>query len=164
VNAADWEDASPCEGWSARDVVRHLVDWVPGFLQAGAGVDTGGGPSVDDDPVASWAHLDHAIDGLLAEPDVPERVFDHPRAGRHPLDEAIDRFVTGDVLIHTWDLARATGQDETLDPDMVATMLEGIEPMADVLEQSGQYGRRVAVPVGASPQTRLLALTRRDPS
>jgi hypothetical protein len=43
-------------------------------------------------------------------------------AGDHPLDQAIDRFVLGDVLVHTWDLARATGQDETLDAAEVERM------------------------------------------
>ena len=47
---------------------------------------------------------------------------------------------TSDVFMHRWDLARATGQDETLDPDKCAAMLEGMLPMDEVLRQSGQYG------------------------
>ena len=38
---------APPEGWVARDVVRHLVEWFPGFLQSGAGVRLPAGPSVD---------------------------------------------------------------------------------------------------------------------
>ena len=32
-------------------------------------------------------------------------------------DQAVSQFFTADVFMHTWDLARATGQDDTLDPD-----------------------------------------------
>ena len=46
--------------------------------------------------------------------------------------------------MHTWDLARATGQDETLDADKCAAMLAGMEPMDEVLRPSGQYGPKVA--------------------
>ena len=61
--------------------------------------------------------------------------------------------VTGDVLIHTWDLARATGQDETLDAALVADMWEGMQPMDEMLRASGHYGPKVAVPETADVQT-----------
>ena len=63
-----------------------------------------------------------------------------------PLGHAIDMIYTSDVFLHRWDLARATGQDETLDPDKCAAMLEGMLPMDEVLRQSGQYGPRVERP------------------
>ena len=103
----------------------------------------------------------HAILEVLDSPDIDTRMFDHPYAGKHRLDQAIDQFILGDVLIHTWDLARATGQDEHLDPTMVVAMLAGLEPIVDVLASSGQYGPRVAVNDDADLQTKLLALTGR---
>jgi uncharacterized protein (TIGR03086 family) len=72
-------------------------------------------------------------------------------------------FCTGDVLVHTWDLARATGLDERLDPDEVHRMYEGMEPMDEVLRQSGQFGPRVRVPDDADEQTKLIAFTGRRP-
>jgi uncharacterized protein (TIGR03086 family) len=69
----------------------------------------------------------------------------------------------GDVLLHTWDLARATGQDETLDPDEVAMMYEGMLPMDEHLRASGHYGPRVAVPDDADVQTKLIAFVGRQP-
>lgn len=161
VTSTAWSNPSPCEGWTARDIVKHLTDWVPPFLDAGAHLDVGNGPSVEVDPAAAWHHLDRAILAVLDSPDIDDRTFDHPYAGQHRLDEAIDRFILGDVLIHTWDLARATGQAEQLDPSMVTAMLAGLEPIVDVLASSGQYGPRVAVPHDATPQTKLLALTGR---
>src|SRR3546814_16303088 len=71
------------------------------------------------------------------------------------LASAIDMIYTADVFLHRWDLARATGQDETLDADRCAEMLAGMLPMAEVLRQSGQYGPRVEVPHDADVTTNL---------
>ena len=60
----DWDAPAPVEGWTARDVVRHLVEWLPGFLRGGAGVELASGPSVDEDPVAAWTS--RALIGLPA--------------------------------------------------------------------------------------------------
>ena len=65
--------------------------------------------------------------------------------------------------MHTWDLARATGQDDTLDPEVCAAMLAGMEPIEDVMRGSGQYGARVDVPDDADVQTRMLGFIGRDP-
>ena len=72
-------------------------------------------------------------------------------------------FFLGDVLIHTWDVARATGGDEVLDGDEVHRMLSGIEPYDDMLRASGQYGQRVTVPDDADEQARLIAFMGREP-
>ena len=81
------------------------------------------------------------------------------------LDEAaaLDMIVSGDLLIHTWDLARATGLDEELDAGEVHRMYVGIQPMDQVLRESGHYGPRVPVADDASEQARLLAFTGRQP-
>jgi uncharacterized protein (TIGR03086 family) len=80
-----------------------------------------------------------------------------------PLGDAIDRFYTSDVFLHTWDLARATGQDEVLDPELCASMLEGMQPLDELLRASGQYGAAVPVPADADAQTRLIGFIGRDP-
>ena len=158
-----WERPSPCEGWAARDVVRHLVSWVPGFLGAGAGLDLPPGPDVDEDPAAAWEHLRAQLQGILDDADRSAGTFTNEHTGEHRVDEAIAQFVLGDVLVHTWDLARATGQDESLDGDEVHRMLVGIEPMGDALAKSGHYGLPVALEAGAGEQDRLLAATGRRP-
>ena len=60
ADPADWDRRSPVPEWTARDVVGHLVDWVPAFLRAGAEIELPAGPSVQQDPVAAWHHLDAA--------------------------------------------------------------------------------------------------------
>ncbi len=160
---ADWDAPAPVEDWTARDVVRHLVEWFPAFLEDGAGVRLEHGPSVDDDPVTAWrVHCD-AVQALLDDPATPGRTLSNRHVGEVPLDQAVDRFYTSDVFLHTWDLARATGQDATLDPDKCAVLLAGMEPLDELLRASGQYGPRIAVPADADVQTRLVAFIGRDP-
>ena len=71
------------------------------------------------------------------------------------------RFI--DVLIHGWDLAKATGQNTKLDAGLVEACWEVVTPQAELLKGSGMFGDDVEVPPDADPQTRLLALLgRRD--
>jgi len=161
--ARSWDAPAPVAGWTARDVVRHLVEWLPPFLAAGSDVQLPAGPSVDDDPVGAWqAHCD-AVQAVLDDPATAARVLSNPYIGELPLDRAIDQFYTSDVFMHTWDLARATGQDDRLDQDFCAQMLAGMEPMEEVIRSSGQYGPRVPVKDHADAQTRLLGFIGRDP-
>jgi uncharacterized protein (TIGR03086 family) len=158
-----WDAPSPVGGWVARDVVRHLTQWLPGFLSAGAGIELPSGPSVDQDPAAAWQTHCEAVQAVLDDPATTDRVFVNPHIGKLPLDRAIDQFYTTDVFMHTWDLARATGQDDRLDPDFCAQLLAGMEQMEEVIRPSGQYGARVEVPDDADPQTKLLGFIGRDP-
>jgi uncharacterized protein (TIGR03086 family) len=162
VPADAWDAPAPCEGWVARDVVRHLVEWVPGFFAGNADLELPAGPSVDDDPVAAWLALDRALQAALDDPEVAERTFEM-RGSRYSVEEAIATFCLGDVLVHTWDIARASGLDEALDPDEVHRLFVGMEPVDELLRISGHYGARVPVPDDADEQTKLIAFTGRQP-
>jgi uncharacterized protein (TIGR03086 family) len=158
-----WDLPAPVDGWVARDVVGHLVGWFPAFLEGSVGIALPAGPPVADDPAGAWRTQTVAVQALLDDPDTAAREHDLPHIGRMPLGQAIDMIYTGDVFLHRWDLARATGQDETLDPEKCAAMLEGMLPMDDALRQSGQYGPRVEVADDADVQTKLLAFIGRTP-
>lgn len=158
-----WDAPSPVAGWTARDVVRHLTDWFPAFLASGAGVELPYGPPVDGDPAAAWQVHSDGVQAVLDDPETAGRELTNPHIGAMPVATAIDRFYTADVFMHTWDLARATGQDARLDPDFCAELLGGMEQIEDVMRASGQYGPRVEVPAGADVQTRLLGFIGRDP-
>lgn len=158
----DWDAPAPVDGWTARDVVAHLVEWLPGFL-SGGGVQLPAGPPASEDPAAAWRHHAQAVQDLLDAPDA-DRPFLHAQVGEHPLDRAVDLFYTADVFLHTWDLARATGQDDTLDEGSCAALLAGMAPMEELLRASGQYGPAIPVPADAPAQDRLLGFIGRDPS
>jgi uncharacterized protein (TIGR03086 family) len=144
-------------------VVRHLVEWFPPFLKGGSGIELPDGPSVDADPAGAWFTHSDGVQSVLDDPRTATAMFSNPHTGDLPLAEAIDRFYTADVFLHTWDLARATGQDESLDADKCAEMLAGMQQMEAVIRSSGQYGPAVTVPDGADVQTRLLGFIGRDP-
>ena len=163
VPADAWERPAPCAGWVARDVVRHLVEWLPGpgFLLGSFDVETGPIPSVEADPAGAWDRVRDAIQGALDDPTVATRLADCGPPGRLSLEAAVDMTCTPDVLIHTWDLARATGLDERLDPEQVRRQLAGIEALPpevdEAMRDSGHYGPRATVAPDADEQTRLLA-------
>ena len=158
-----WDTPTPVADWVARDIVRHLTQWLSGFVSAGAAIELPSGPSVDDDPVAAWQIHCAAVQAMLDDPATAERVLANPHVGALPLDRAIDQFYTPDVFMHTWDLARATGQEDRLDPDFCAQLLAGMEQMEEAIRSSGHYGARVEVPADADPQTKLLGFIGRDP-
>ena len=149
ASPASWDDPAPVEGWAARDVVRHLVEWFPSFLESGSGIRLEVPTSVDDDPVAAWHELERGVRDLLDDPETPDKVLSNPHIGDVPLDRAVSQFFTGDVFMHTWDLARATGQDDTLDPGSVrgAARRHG----ADRGHDAGQRSVRAA---GRGPRRR----------
>ncbi|MCX6399398.1 MAG: TIGR03086 family metal-binding protein [Propionibacteriales bacterium] len=163
VAPGGWDAPTPVPDWTARDVVRHLVEWFPHFLAGGSDIRLPAGPSVDDDPVAAWDHHAAAVQAVLDDPGSADITFAHPHLPPMPLPQATAQFYTNDVFMHTWDLARATGQDDRLDTDRCRSMFEGMEPMDEMLRQSGQYGARVAVADDAGPQDQLIAFIGRDP-
>ena len=147
----------PRRGRASRRVASSCV-------AGGCDVRLPAGPPPTEQPAAAWVFHRQAVQ------DAPGRSGDRRRGVHQPphrLDaarEAIDRFYTSDVFLHTWDLARATGQDETLDPEVCANMLAGMEPLDELLRNSGQYGPAVTVPDDADVQTRLIGFIGRDPA
>src|SRR5262245_45588742 len=132
-----WDNPAPCEGWVARDVVEHMVEWMPAFL-GDAPIEIRSGPSVAADPVGAWVALSDSLQAALDDPDVAAQEFTHGHVGTQTIENAIGTFFLGDVLVHTWDLATAAGFEVTLDPGEVHGLLVGMEGMDEVLRASGQ--------------------------
>jgi uncharacterized protein (TIGR03086 family) len=161
-----WSNPAPCEGWVARDVVRHLTDWLPGYFFDQWDVALRPVPSVDDDPLGAWLAVDGTIQDALDDPAVADSRRE-TRMGPSTFAEQVDMICTPDVLIHTWDIARAAELDETLDAGEVARGAAEVDAMPpevdEAMRSSGHYGPRVAVPDDADAQTRLLAFMGRHP-
>lgn len=157
VPAEAWENQAPCSGWTARDVVRHVVDTASFFL--GTAIE---GPSVDEDPVGAWLAASDTVQAVLDDPERAQREVETP-VGRLAAKQVVARFGVSDLLVHTWDLARATGLDERLDPDEVHRVFEAMKPNGDMMRAGGAFGPEVEVPDDADEQTRFLAFTGRRP-
>lgn len=144
-------------------MVDHLVTWLPGFLGAGADVTLEPGPSADEDPRAAWAHQRDQVQALLDDEGRMAQTYRSDVLGEMPLGEVVDRFYTADVFMHTWDLARATGQDDTLDQATLQPLHQGMRAMGEMLRASGQFGQEQPVADDAPEQDRFLAFIGRDP-
>ncbi|HLU96171.1 MAG TPA: TIGR03086 family metal-binding protein [Thermobifida alba] len=156
-----WDAPSPCAGWSARDVLRHVVETcaaMPGYV--GLTVELAG--SVAEDPAAAWAEARDALREILADPARAALEYDG-FFGRTRLEATVDRFLGIDLLVHGWDIARATGQDETLPDAEVARVYADVVELGDSLRAEGVCGPAVEVPADAPAQDRLLAFLGRTP-
>jgi hypothetical protein len=80
----------------------------------------------------------------------------HPSFGDFPGSEHTLQ-VFADHLIHAWDLARATGADEHLDPGLVMSCASCFDLAEDVYRSVGAIAARPPVPGDANPQAALLA-------
>jgi uncharacterized protein (TIGR03086 family) len=151
-----WSNQSPCTEWTARDVVRHIVE-MHGVMLRPLGRALSPAPSVDDDPLGAFKAARADVEAVLATPAEAEHEFDF-FGRRITVEQSVDQVVSADLVIHGWDLARATGQDETIDPAELHGGLSQIEGLDEsVLRQPGVLGPALAPPPDADEQTRLLA-------
>lgn len=159
VPASAWENQSPCSEWKARDVVAHVIGVQRRFLSLIDEIP----PSADEpsDVVAGWAAVRADVEAALADSERASKVVDTP-FGAMPYGMLIGRFAAVDVMVHTWDLARATGQDEVINADAAAHAFEGLKPMDAMIRRPGLFGPAVAPPPGADLQTQLLCFLGRD--
>lgn len=159
VPAAAWSNQSPCEEWKARDVVAHVIGIHRHFLSV-----LDGTPEPSGDPgdvVPAWAAARSDVETALADPDRAGRVVETP-FGMMPFEVFVGRFMSVDLLIHTWDLSRATGLDERINADAVGHAYAGLKPMDAMLRGPGMFGDKVTPPAGADLQTEFLCFLGRD--
>jgi uncharacterized protein (TIGR03086 family) len=161
VKDDQWNAPTPDDEWDVRTLVNHVVSgnfWVAPLVEGKTIEEVGdryAGDLLGDDPAAAYqqsateAAAAFNGEGAMQAPcavsygPVPGEIY----AGH--------RFI--DVLIHGWDLAKATGQDTRLPGDLVEACFEVIEPQKELLAASGMFGGGVQVPDGADRQTQLLA-------
>lgn len=119
--------------------------------------------SVEQDPTAAWKQARSIMQGLLDDPATAGLEYDG-YFGRTTLQRTVDTFLGLDLLIHGWDLARATGQDERLIPAEVSRVYADARALGDTLRMSGVCGPEVPVAADAPEQDRLLGYLGRNPS
>src|SRR5690349_13015779 len=162
IREDQWMGSTPCTEWDVRALVGHLITevaWVPPLLGGRSVAEIGDDLSGDltgEDPAASWDR--YAPDSIeaVAEPGALDRTVRLTKRELPATDYVSEVFV--DLLIHGWDLARAIGADETLDPEAVELVYQRMKPHEAELNGSGVFGSHVDAPEGADPQTQLLAV------
>jgi uncharacterized protein (TIGR03086 family) len=168
VGPDDWHRPTPCADWDVRALVGHLVDenrWVPPLLAGRTIADVGdelSGDPLGDDPQRAWEASATAAGEAVARPGALD-VTTHLSFGDVPGPEYVMQ-LTADMLVHGWDLARATGEDERLDLGVVEAVATWFDAMEAAYRAAGAIGPAVDLPDGASAQDRLLARFGRDPN
>ena len=165
VPAGAWSDPTPNDDWDVRALVNHVVGenrWAPPLL-AGSTIEEVGerfdGDLLGDNPLDVWDQsAEEAVDAA-ARADLDAIV--HLSFGDVPASEYLWQ-LTADAAIHAWDLARATGQDETLDAALVAGVAEWFAGVEEMYRAAGAIGP--AVEAAGGPQDVLLGRFGRDPS
>lgn len=155
-----WDTGSPCEGWTARQVLEHVVEGEHGFL---ARFDLA--PELTgDDPAQHWPSVRDAVQAALDDPATAATEYDG-FFGRTTLQETVDDFLSADLVVHSWDIARATGlqQHEELPADEVQRVGERLRRLGDAIRGPGVFGPEVEVPADASEQDRFLGFIGRHP-
>ena len=173
VRPAQWSNPSPCAKWSARDVVDHVVGLHQFMLQP-LDRSPAAAPSVAEEPLAAFRSARADLEAVLADPELSAVRCETPN-GPMTVAEQIDQVASDDLPQHGWDLARATGQDDTIDPDdldRLWSITTAISPeLMEKYRTPGAFGSGIEVfgpevEVGhdAPLQHRFLGIIGRDPN
>jgi uncharacterized protein (TIGR03086 family) len=168
---ADQLDApTPCNEYDVHKLINHLLSWGPS-LEGAARKKSVAPPAASDQDVdltdGDWKGKLEAQTNSLAtawsEPDAWEGTtrMGSPMQLPAPM---IGGMVLGELVVHGWDLARATGQEPTWDDEVLTFVYQEVEKTAEQGRDMGVYGDRVQVPDTASVLDRILGLTGRDPN
>ncbi len=169
VRADQWSNPSPCAEWTARGVVGHVLD-MHGVVLRPLDRSLSPAPTLDEDPLAAWRSARADIEVVLADLDVAGAECQTP-TGPMTVEQHIDGVPSADLVIHGWDLARATEQDDTIDPDEIAAMWPGVQQIPEEMRIPDYFGPGVVVfgpavdvPDDAPVQDRVLGQLGRDPN
>ncbi|GAA3391354.1 TIGR03086 family metal-binding protein [Cryptosporangium minutisporangium] len=160
---------TPCSEYDVRALLNHLLFWGPSLVGA-ARKEAVAPPAPNEQDVdltdGDWAkaleaHLDE-LAKAWSEPDAWQGTTRMGGPMKMPAS-MIGGMALGELVVHGWDLARATGQSPRWDDDVVQAVYEGVAATADQGREMGVYGPEVPVPADAPVLDRLLGLTGRDP-
>lgn len=159
LTAADWDEPSPCSGWSARDVVGHLIGTQRDFFAA-RGVSLPAAPGLGD-PTLAWREHRAAVEALLDDPATLDRKFETP-FGSMTVGDGLLQFYGFDMIAHRWDIVAAAGRDHRFSDGELDILAGSIDGWGDALYADG-ICERTPVPTDADRQTTLLAKLGRRP-
>ncbi len=155
VPADAWTNRSPCADWSARDVVRHLIETQREFL-IGHGVDLGDQHDIDTDPARAWrVHTEHVLQAI-SDDTVPAIAYDG-HFGPTTVGATLEQFYVWDMYVHRWDIAQATGVDAGLTDAELDRIEQGADSFGEALYMDGVCRPGVQAPADADRHVRLLA-------
>ncbi len=167
VRPDDLAAPSPCEAWSTRDLLNHVIGGAAMFAEA-----FGGAPVLDisgrlpdvvgDDPMPAFERSAGAFGAAVGQPGAMDVVLElpfGPMTGR-----AFLRFAAFDLLVHTWDIASVTGHEVDVPDEVVAAAFTTAQQVLGTVPRSELLcGDAVEAPEGATPLEQLVAYAGRRP-
>jgi uncharacterized protein (TIGR03086 family) len=160
VPDARWDSQTPCEEWTAHDLVNHMVT-TQGMFLGFIGKELTDVPAAEDGPLAAWNAARAQVQAILDDPGQAKTEF-QGFTGKSTFEAAADKFLCTDLVVHGWDLARATGLDERIEPEDVQQARSYMESMGDALRSPGAFGAQVEPPADADEQQEMLAFLGRQ--
>ena len=152
---------TPCADFDVRALVGHLLTWGPTLIGSGYGRSV---PPADGAPDDWQDGLRRQLDEVVAAWSRPEAWQGTTPMGTMSLPAAtVGGMVVGELVVHGWDLARATNQPVVWPEAVLEPLHEEIVRTAAQGREAQVYGPEVPVSAGATTLDRLLALTGRDP-
>ena len=160
VRSEQLSSPTPCAEWTVQQLIDHLAGGAEYLLSAASGREPAERSSTT---AADYRNGVADVLDALAAPGAMDRTCIAPLGFEWPVSQAVAGTFM-DVLIHTWDLARATGQDEKLDPELVDACAAMFLPeMPERGRAAGIIGPAIEIGDDASAQDRLLAAMGRRP-
>jgi uncharacterized protein (TIGR03086 family) len=145
---------TPCAEYDVRALLGHLVHWGPALARASRHCEPTAGPQVPDQ-----------IDQLVAAWSVPAAWLGTTTMGgpQELPARMIGAMAIGEIVVHGWDLARATGQPVNWPADLLEFLYDEVAKTAELGREMQAYGIEFPVPATAPVLDRMLGLTGRDP-
>lgn len=155
VDPHRWNDQSPCEDWSALDVLRHVIE-TQGLVAGFVGREMAPGPFVGLDPLGAWISASDQIQAQLDDPALATEKFDGAD-GPMSFEAAVDNLLNLDLIVHRWDIGASVDIPVEIPPEDLAWASAAVEAMGEDIRIDGVCGPALDPPADASPQARLLA-------
>lgn len=170
VKADQMGDRTPCEKFDVKELINHIIGGNYFMADVASGKPVNPDPNaplpdlIGKDADASYEQSMKAVIKAFGAPDIMQRTFKFP-FGEMPAAMGFGLALT-ETTVHAWDLARATGQDETIDPQLATMLLEGAKQGISDEFRTGDgavFKAAVKVPDSASPAEKLVAFLGRKP-
>lgn len=154
VDAAEgWDAPSPCDGWTALDVLDHVIDTQRDTL-VGRGLHIGDRPT--GEPAEVWSTHLARLRTVLADDEAVSAEYDG-YFGPTTLANNLALFYGFDLIVHRWDIGTATGQEVDLSEEEITTAEQAADGFGEALHMEGICKPALEVAPDASRQVRLLA-------
>ncbi len=155
VDQHRWNDPSPCDGWSALDVLRHVVE-TQGLVAGFVGRELRPGPQAGADPLGAWISACEQIQEQLDDGKLATETFDGVE-GPMAFETAVDKLLNLDLIVHRWDIGASVDVPVDIGPLDIAWADAAVDAMGDDIRIEGVCGPALDPPPGAPPQVALLA-------